>query len=136
MERIGLRIRSEVLAGAEFAKRSTTCTTMLFTSNWSADYPDGENFMQLLYGPHSNESNTGCYQSEAYDRLYRQAEMLPDGPERNQLFIAMTRQSEGDTAWVLGVYQSRIVVVQPWVLGHKTHPFMYSILPYVDVKPR
>jgi len=136
MERIGLRIRSEVLAGAEFAKRSTTCTTMLFTSNWSADYPDGENFMQLLYGPHSNESNTGCYQSEAYDRLYRQAEMLPDGPERNQLFIAMTRQSEGDTAWVFGVYQSRIVVVQPWVLGHKTHPFMYSILPYVDVKPR
>ena len=31
MERIGLRIRSEVLAGAESAKRSTTCTTMLFT---------------------------------------------------------------------------------------------------------
>lgn len=135
MQRIGLRFRSEVLTGAESAKRSTTCTTMLFGANWVADYPDGENFMQLLYGPNSNESNPGCYQSEAYDRLYRQAEALPDGPERNRLFIAMTRQSERDTAWVLGAYQSTIVVMQPWVLGHKVHPFLYSTLPYVDVKP-
>jgi ABC-type oligopeptide transport system substrate-binding subunit len=108
---------------------------MLFGWNWFADYPDGENFMQLLFGPNSNESNTGCYRSEAYDRLYRQAEALPDGAERNRLFIAMTRQSEADTAWVLGVYQSRIVVMQPWVLGHKNHPFLYSVLPYIDVKP-
>jgi ABC-type transport system substrate-binding protein len=136
MERIGLRIRMETLTGAETAKRSTTCTTMLFSWNWFADYPDGENFMQLLYGPNSLESNPGCYQSEAYDRLYRQAEALPDGPERNRLFVAMTRQMEGDTAWVLGAYPRRMVVVQPWVLGHKAHPFLYSILPYVDLKPR
>ncbi|HTS21025.1 MAG TPA: ABC transporter substrate-binding protein [Casimicrobiaceae bacterium] len=136
LERIGVRIRSEVLTGAETAKRSTTCTTMLFSWNWFADYPDGENFMQLLYGPNSHESNPGCYGSEAYDKLYRQAEALPDGPERNRLFLAMTRQSEADTAWVLGVYQRRIVVLQPWVLGHKTHPFLYSVLPYVDVNPR
>jgi ABC-type transport system substrate-binding protein len=135
MKRIGLRIRSEVLTGAESAKRSTTCTTMLFGANWVGDYPDGENFMQLLYGPNSHESNPGCYQSEAYDRLYRRAEVLPDGPERNRLFIAMTRQAEADTAWVLGAYQGSIVVVQPWVLGHKVHPFLYSTLPYVDVKP-
>ena len=135
MERIGLRIRMEVLTGAEAAKRSTTCTTMLFSWNWFADYPDGENFMQMLYGPNSNESNSGCYLSEAYDRLYRHAEALPDGPERNRLFIAMSRQAAADTAWVLGVYQRRIVALQSWVLGHKVHPFLYSVLPYVDVKP-
>ena len=135
MERIGLHIRMEVLTGAEAAKRSTTCTTMLFSWNWFADYPDGENFMQLLYGPNSRESNPGCYQSETYDRLYRRAEALADGQERNRLFIAMTRQLEADTAWVLGVYQRRIVALQPWVLGHKAHPFLYSVLPYVDVKP-
>jgi len=41
VEEIGLRIRMETLTGAEGAKRSTTCTTMLFTWNWFADYPDG-----------------------------------------------------------------------------------------------
>jgi len=108
---------------------------MLFGWNWLADYPDGENFMQLLYGPNSYQSNAGCYRSEAYDRLYRQAEQLQDGPERNRLFVAMTRQMEGDTAWVLAAYPRSIVVLHPWVLGHKTHPFLYSILPYIDVNP-
>ena len=135
MERIGLRIRMETLTGAETAKLSTTCTMMMFSWNWFADYPDGENFMQLLYGANSFESNPGCYRSDAYDRLYRQAESLPDGAERNRLFVAMARQMEADTAWVLGAYPRRIVVMQPWVLGHKAHPFLYSILPYVDLKP-
>jgi len=30
---------------------------------------------------------------------------------------------------------NRIIVVQPWVLGHKVHVFLNSILQYVDVKP-
>lgn len=135
MERIGLRIRMDTVTGAETAKLSTTCTMMLFSWNWFADYPDGENFMQLLYGPNSLQSNFGCYQSDFYDRSYLHAERLQDGPERNRLFIAMTRQMESDTAWVLGAYQRSIAVVQPWVLGHKVHPFLYSVLPYVDVKP-
>jgi ABC-type transport system substrate-binding protein len=135
MERIGLRIKAEVLSGAEAAKRSTTCTTMLFGWSWFADYPDGENFMQILYGPNRNESNAGCYQSEAYDRLFRQAGALADGADRNRLFIEMSRVAEADTAWVPGAYQRRTIVLQRWVLGHKTHPFLYSVLPYVDVKP-
>ena len=135
MERIGLRIRMDTVTGSETAKLSTTCTMMLFSWNWFADYPDGENFMQLLYGPNSHESNPGCYRSETYDSLYRKAEALPDGPERNRLFVAMTRQMEADTAWVLAAYARQIAVVQPWVLGHKVHPFLYSIVQYVDVKP-
>jgi hypothetical protein len=42
---------------------------------------------------------------------------------------------EADTAWVPGVYPRSIVVLQPWVLGHKAHPFLSSILPYVDLMP-
>jgi ABC-type transport system substrate-binding protein len=135
MQKIGVRMRMDTLSGAEAAKLSTQCRVTMFEWNWAADYPDGENFMQLLYGPNSNQSNAGCYQSAAYDALYRKAEQLQDGPQRARLFVDMTRQAEADTAWVLGAYANRIVVVQPWVLGHKSHPFLYSILPYVDVKP-
>jgi ABC-type transport system substrate-binding protein len=135
MERIGIRIRMDTLTGAEMAKLSTRCATTIFDSNWFADYPDGENFMQLAYGPNSNQSNTGCYRSAAYDRMYERAEALADGPERQRLFLDMTRQLEADTAWLLLAYTNRTVVLQPWVLGHKVHPFLYSILQYVDTKP-
>jgi ABC-type transport system substrate-binding protein len=135
MQEIGVRMRFDTFSDAETAKLSTTCTIMMFGWNWSADYPDGENFMQMLYGPNGHQSNAGCYQSAAYDSLYRRAEQLEDGPERNRLFIAMNRQMEADTASVLGAFPRGIVVLQPWVLGHKTHPFLYSIIPYIDVKP-
>jgi ABC-type transport system substrate-binding protein len=135
MERISIRMRMDTLTGAETAKLSTQCTMTIFEWNWFADYPDGENFMQIAYGPNSHQSNTGCYQSAAYDRMYDQAQALADGPERQRLFLDMTRQLEADTAWVLLANTNRIVVLQPWVLGHNVHPFLYSILQYVDVKP-
>jgi ABC-type transport system substrate-binding protein len=135
MERIGLRIRMTNMTGSEAAKASTTCTTMIFDWNWFADYPDGENFMQLLYGPNSNQANVGCYRSATYDRLYERSTALPDGPERAHLFLEMTRQAEVDGAAVLGAWQNRIVMLQPFVQGHKSHPFLFSVIPYVDVKP-
>jgi ABC-type transport system substrate-binding protein len=67
--------------------------------------------------------------------MYERAQALADGPERQRLFLEMTRQLEADTAWVLLAYTNRIVVLQPWVSGHKVHPFLYSVLQYIDVKP-
>jgi ABC-type transport system substrate-binding protein len=135
MERIGIRMRMDTFTGGEMAKMSTQCRISLFEYNWFADYPDGENFMQLAYGPNSNQSNTGCYQSPAYDKLYKQAEQLQDGPERARPVHRDDAADGSDTAWVLGAYTNRIVMLQPWVLGHKSHPFLYSILQYVDIKP-
>ena len=43
---------------------------------WHADYPEGENFTQLLYGL-IGRGNQSCYQSDAYDNLYRQAMQQP-----------------------------------------------------------
>ena len=37
---------------------------------WIADYPDGDNFFQLLYGPNCGPSNDGCFESKAFDKLY------------------------------------------------------------------
>ena len=31
---------------------------MMHGSAWIADYPDGDNFMQLLYGPNTGQSNS------------------------------------------------------------------------------
>jgi len=135
MARIGMRMRMLTMTGSETAKASTTCTVMMFDYNWIADYPDGENFVQLLYGPNAHQANIGCYRSAAYDRFYDQAAALPDGPERLHAFQEMTRQMETDTALVLQAWQNRIVMLQPWVQGHKAHPFLNTIIPYVDVKP-
>ena len=46
---------------------------MMWGQAWIADYPDGDNFMQLLYGPNTGQSNNGCYESKAFDAFYEKS---------------------------------------------------------------
>jgi ABC-type oligopeptide transport system substrate-binding subunit len=100
---------------------------------WTADYPDGENFMQLLYGPNTGQTNNGCYQSAAFDKLYDAAKKLPDSPARNKLYEQMARQMEADSAWRLGVHRIRNQIIRPDVKGFKKHPVLLYELKYLDV---
>ena len=40
----------------------------------SPTIPDGDNFMQLLYGPNTGQSNNGCYESKAFDAFYEKSQ--------------------------------------------------------------
>ena len=58
---------------------------------------------------------------------------LPPGPERQQLYLEMNRQMEGDTPWLLGVTRVRNWVSQPWLQGFKKHPILYAEWQYLDI---
>ena len=40
------------------------------TDGWNADYPDAENFMQLLYGPNVGQENHARFSLPEFDKLY------------------------------------------------------------------
>ena len=103
---------------------------------WIADYPDGDNFVQLLSSANIGQSNYACYQSAEFDKLYARARALPDSPERTELYRRMTRQFEVDTVWKLGVSRMRTMLVQPGVVGYKKHPILHAEWAYIDVEPR
>jgi len=131
----GIGIRIEFLPGKfpDNLKAAKACQLMMWGAAWLADYPDGENFMQLLYGPNTGQSNNGCYESKAFDAFYEKMLTLPGGPERNRLFLEMTRQVEVDGAWVYGVSRERNQILWPWVLGYKKHPIMNADFIYLDL---
>jgi ABC-type transport system substrate-binding protein len=135
LARIGLKARFEVVRSNENAQLAIACKLPVFQYGWYADYPDGDNFMQLFYGRNVGESNFACYQSAAFDRLYERSQLLPDSPERTRLYAEMARQLEADTVFVPEASPQSIVFVQPWLVGHKAHPFLNTILPYLDVDP-
>jgi ABC-type transport system substrate-binding protein len=136
MDSIGIRIEFQVTTFADRVKAAKACQLMVSGFAWSADYPDGDNFMQLLYGPNSNQSNNGCYESKAFDAFYDKSTQLPDSPERNHLFLEMTRQMEVDGAWSLHVSRERNQLLWPWVQGYKKHPVLQAEFVYMDIAPR
>jgi len=134
LDRIGIRAEFPVSNFADNLKAATECRLMMWGGAWHADFPDGENFLQLLYGPNAGQGNHGCYQSAAYDALYRKAVALPSGPRRNALYAQMNRQMEADTAWSVHVSRVRNWLVRPWVQGFKKHPILQSDWQYIDVE--
>lgn len=133
MDAIGVRIAFQHGKFADHLKAAKACQLMMWQAAWSADYPDGENFMQLLYGPNTGQSNNGCYESKPFDEFYTKMLALPDSPERNRLFLEMTRQMEVDGAWVLQVSRERNQLIWPWVKGYKKHPILNAEFVYMDI---
>jgi len=118
-------------------KQAKACQIQMWGAAWTADYPDGENFMQLLYGPNTHQSNNGCYESKSFDALYDKARALPpEAPGRNLLFLEMTRQMDVDGAWSLHVSRERNQLIRPWVQGYKKHPILHGEWLYMDLAPR
>jgi ABC-type transport system substrate-binding protein len=137
MDAIGLRMEFDISKFADHLKAAKACQLMMWGAAWLADYPDGDNFMQLLYGPNTGQSNNGCYESKAFDALYvKSRAMPPTAPERNLLFLEMTRQMEVDGAWSMHITRERNQLIRPWVKGYKKHPILHGEFVYMDLEPR
>lgn len=133
LEKIGIRVEFMVSNFADNNKAAKSCELMAWGAAWVADFPDGENFLQLLYGPNVGRSNISCYRSAVFDALYQQAMRLPPGAQREQLYLDMNQQMEADSVLLPHVFRIRNWVAQPWVQGFKPHPFMQGLWQYLDV---
>ncbi len=136
LERVKVRVQFDASKFGDNLKAAKACKLMLWGQAWTADIPDGDNFMQLLYGPNTGQSNNGCYESKAFDAFYEKARLLPESPERRHLYLEMSRQMEVDGAWRLGVSRMRNQLIRPWVKGYKYHPILHAEWQYIDLEPR
>ena len=75
---IGLRFESRKGPFSDHIKAAEACQLAMWGSAWHSDYPDGENFMQLYYGPNTHQSNHACYRSPVFDKLYDQIKDVAD----------------------------------------------------------
>jgi oligopeptide transport system substrate-binding protein len=132
---IGIRLEINKDKFPELLKLEKQCKLPGRTASWIADYPDGDNFMQLFYGPNSYQSNNGCVTIPEYDALYRKSVKMPPGPERDKLYQEMTRIMEAYSAQRMTVSRYRNQLLQPRVLGYKKHPILTSMWQYIDVAP-
>jgi ABC-type transport system substrate-binding protein len=134
LDSIGIRLEIRKERFPEMIKLQKECRVMVHHSAWIADYPDGDNFMQLHYGPNTHESNNACYQSKEFDRRYEKSRRLPDGAERDRLYHEMTRIMEVDTVWLLTDTRIRNALQQPRVVGFTKHPVLHAEWMYLDLE--
>ncbi|MDC8757954.1 ABC transporter substrate-binding protein [Janthinobacterium sp. hw3] len=133
---VGLRVVFKSDKKGEIIKASRLGQVQMFETNWIADFPDGENFFQLLYGPNSGRANYARFKLPAYDRLYEQARLLPDSPRRRALYHDMAQLIHAYAPWVLLTHPVSADLRQPWLKNYKRHPVEFTAWRYLDVAPR
>ena len=73
MDAIGLRIVFKKDRIQDLRKMARQGKLPMRTDGWNADYPDAENFMQLLYGPNVGQENHARFNLPEFDKLYESA---------------------------------------------------------------
>lgn len=130
---IGLRVVFITDKKTEIIKASRLGKVMMFESNWIADFPDGDNFYQLLYGPNSGRANYARFNLPAYNTRYEQARNLTDSPQRQQLYFEMNQLLHAYNPWVPLTQVISADLVQPWLKNYKRHPVEYTNWRYLDI---
>jgi ABC-type transport system substrate-binding protein len=133
---IGLRVVFKSDKRSEIIKASRLGAVQMFETNWIADFPDGDNFFQLLYGANAGRANYARFNLPAYNRLYEQARLLHDSPERQRLYHDMTQLIHAYNPWVLRIHPVSLDLSQPWLKNLKRHPVEFTAWRYLDLDVR
>lgn len=120
LREIGIQLRVNINRFAELTEKINTKKAQMWGISWMGDYPDAENFLQLLYGPNKSPSPNGAnYDNPAYNRLFEQMRGMVDSPERRKIIRKMQDIFVQDLPWVVGAHRVTITLVQPWSKNFK-----------------
>jgi ABC-type transport system substrate-binding protein len=120
----------------ELRKRAKAGQIQMFTYGWIADYPDGENFLQLFTTGSIGQVNYAMFSHPEYDALYQRIRSMPHTPERDALYARMVRMIFAYSPWRVNSYMRPTILMQPWLHGYRKHPFMQEPWRYLDVSER
>jgi len=132
---IGLRVVFKTDKKPEIIKASRLGKVQMFETNWIADFPDGDNFYQLLYGPNSGRANYARFNLPAYNERYLRARGLPDSPARQQLYFEMNQLLHAYNPWVPLTHPISADLRHPWLKNYTRHPVELTTWRYLDLDP-
>jgi ABC-type transport system substrate-binding protein len=134
MEKINVKIQVVTNTWPELQKKITKRQVMLYGIAWGADYPDAENFLQLLYGPNRAPGANGSgYDNPEFNRLYEVASVMQDTPERTALYEKMYRMAADQAPWIYGLHRQAYALKQSWVRNFLITDFEIGRVQYLNI---
>ena len=136
---VGLEIEIDYMDWPTFQNKVKTKSAQMFTLGWIADYPDSENFLQLFYSKNASPGpNNFNYHNPAFDRIYEKIAVMPDCPERTQLYQQAEQIVVQDCPAVFLMHGVAFVLNHDWLLNAKPHAFGYGLSKYrrIDLEKR
>ncbi len=134
LAKVGINLKASYQTFSAYLQRIDSGNFQIAGSGWQADYPDAENFYQLLYGPNKVPGpNASGYANPEYDKLFEQARFMPNGPERFALFAQMHEMIRRDVPIYFSFSSVAVGLRQKWVKNFKRNIMLDQPFKYFDL---
>lgn len=130
-ENLGVTTNQRMMEWGAYLEKRNRGQLQLFHMRWAADYLDPENFLSLMLTTNGPENRMG-YSNPEFDRLCREADTMPNGPERMAKYAQAEDLVLQDAPWVPIYFQRDAELIQPHVQGLRESAFGH--LPHVTVR--
>jgi oligopeptide transport system substrate-binding protein len=131
---IGLDAKIEQVEWATFLDDQFAKKYTFFEGpGWIADYPDPQNFLDILFFSKSQQNHTN-YANPEVDRLLIQARTERDQNTRIRLYQQVEQLIMNDAVWVPVFHEKQFWLVKPYVKGFVVPPMIIPTLQYVSIQ--
>ena len=130
-DELGIRVDIEQTEWATFLQDLHARRYQMFRVGWGADYPDPENFLDVLFYSDS-ENNQTNYHNPEVDALLKQARVENDQATRFGMYNRIEQMILDDAPWVpLWNSGERYALIKPEVKGYHLTPMTIPKYRYV-----
>lgn len=134
-EVLGVEVEIQMNEGKVCIDLAETGRISFFKMGWIADYPDGENFLTLFYGPNFSPSgpNRTHFKSSQFDALYRKAAKVNDPNQRGAIYEQMDAIMMEQSPIIVLNYDQILMLKNKNVKGLYLDPMNSLVLEGVDL---
>ncbi len=132
---IGVRCEFRIAQWPTNLKSAQGGTLQMWMLGDSAAEPDGQDALRRWYGPESGQGNLARFKLPAFDAIMDRMQTLPDGPERDALFLECKKLAAAYMPYKVLVHRIANELLHPWVSGYRRAPFWNDWWHMVDVDP-
>jgi ABC-type transport system substrate-binding protein len=106
---------------------------MVWRVGSSAASPDGQPALDRSASIHKGGQNLARFSNKQFDEIYSRLSVIPDGPERDQLFREAKRIVAAYAPYHSGVHRILTDLAWPWLIGFRRPPYWLAWWQYVDI---
>ena len=136
---IGLEVEIEYMDWPTFQAKVNSGDVQIFAAGGGAGIPDAQDFLSQFYSkywaPGPNHFN---YSNPEFDKLYEESEVMPDSPERRELYRKMELIVLEDCPAAFLDHRVGYVLLHDWYKNYKPHAFAHGLGKYrrIDMAKR
>ena len=133
MTALGVRTEFRIAKWPENLKSARAGKFMIWRVGLSAAAPDGQPILDRASSKHIGGQNLARFKNVEFDAIYDKMRLLPDGPERLQLFDEAKRLLVAYAPYKWGVHRIHTDIAHPWLHGYRRGSYWGDWWQYVDI---